>query len=342
MVYDVVIAGASFAGLAVASSLRTKKILLIDRKSIGALPTSACAAPLNLLLRQKVEGAILQTTREVSFKTAYGELRYSTLVPFATFDYQTYCKEIFQRFQGDFLKTSIKSFNGNIVLTDRGEFEGKVFVDATGWRAKLASSLNPDFVPKNKLGFGLETEVLTKTSKLNFIFDPKIIKGGYAWIFPAGERTRLGLGTYRPSSDLKSELKKFVESQGYKVEKIHGGFMPYGLRSPVYRNVFLVGDAAGQIVPLTGEGIRQAVYFGEKCAQIIQSYLDGNLSLPLALLQYSRFVNQHKGGYILFNFLQNLWLHLPNSAIELVSRTLGRPWTNFKFQQIYFDWMKAG
>lgn len=341
MVYDVIIAGASFAGLAVANSLRTNKVLLIDRKTPGVLPTSACAAPLNLLLRQKMEQAIQQTIKEVSFRTAYGELRYSTLVPFATFDYQAYCQESLGRFQGDFLKANIKSFNGNIILTDRGEFEGRVFVDATGWRAKLASTLDNRFVAKNNLGFGVETEVFAKTEELNFIFDPRVIKGGYAWIFPAGEKTRLGLGTYTPSFDLLVKLKRFAENQGYKVEKIHGGFMPYGLRSPVCQNVFLVGDAAGQIVPLTGEGIRQAIYFGEKCGEIIQSCLDGNLSLPLALLKYSRFVNQHKGGYILFSFLQCLWLNLPNFAVELVSRTLGRSWTNLKFQQLYFDWMKV-
>lgn len=341
MVYDVIIAGASFAGLAVANSLRTNKVLLIDRKTPGSLPTSACAAPLNLLLRQKMESAIQQTIEEVSFRTAYGELRYSTLVPFATFDYQVYCQESLKRFKGDFLKANVKSFNGNIVLTSRGQFEGKVFVDATGWRAKLASALKSNFASRSKLGFGVETEVSTKTSELNFIFDPKVIKGGYAWIFPAGEKTRFGLGTYMPSSNLLADLERFAQSYGFKVEKVHGGFMPYGLRSPVCQNVFLVGDSAGQIVPLTGEGIRQAVYFGEKCGEIIQSYLDGNLSLPLALLRYSHFVNQHKGGYILFNFLQNLWLHLPNFAIELVSRTLGRSWTNLKFQQLYFDWMKA-
>lgn len=341
MAYDVIIAGASFAGLAVANSLKTHKVLLLDRKTPGTLPTSACAAPLNLLLRQKMESAIRQIIKEVSFRTAYGELRYSTLVPFATFDYQTYCQESLRRFQGDFIKANVKSFNGNIVLTDRGGFEGRVFVDATGWRAKLASTLDSNFACLSQLGFGIETEVLTETSELNFIFDPNVVKGGYAWVFPAGEKTRFGLGTYAPSSDLLIKLKHFVESQGYKVGKIHGGFMPYGLRSPVCRNVFLVGDASGQIVPLTGEGIRQAVYFGEKCGKIIQSYLDGNLSLPLALLRYSRFVNRHKGGYILFSFLQRLWLHLPNFAVELVSRTLGRPLTNLKFQQLYFDWMKA-
>ncbi|NIW91899.1 MAG: hypothetical protein GWN20_03100 [Phycisphaerae bacterium] len=40
--YDVIIAGASFAGLAVANQLSGHKVLLIDRKPNGAGQTSAC------------------------------------------------------------------------------------------------------------------------------------------------------------------------------------------------------------------------------------------------------------------------------------------------------------
>jgi len=42
MRYDVVTAGASFAGLAVAAQLRGKRVLLLDRKPIGTGQTSAC------------------------------------------------------------------------------------------------------------------------------------------------------------------------------------------------------------------------------------------------------------------------------------------------------------
>ncbi len=42
MDYDVIIAGGSFAGLAVANQLRGQRVLLIDRKPIGSGRTSAC------------------------------------------------------------------------------------------------------------------------------------------------------------------------------------------------------------------------------------------------------------------------------------------------------------
>ena len=45
--YDVLIAGASFAGLAVARELRATgaRVLVLDRYEIGERQTSACAAP---------------------------------------------------------------------------------------------------------------------------------------------------------------------------------------------------------------------------------------------------------------------------------------------------------
>ena len=47
--YDVIIAGASFAGLAVASKITNGRALLIDRKYIGVHQTSACGTTIGLV-----------------------------------------------------------------------------------------------------------------------------------------------------------------------------------------------------------------------------------------------------------------------------------------------------
>ena len=44
--YDVVIVGGSFAGLAVAMQLRGYRVLLLDQHPIGARQMSACGTPL--------------------------------------------------------------------------------------------------------------------------------------------------------------------------------------------------------------------------------------------------------------------------------------------------------
>src|SRR4051794_41933347 len=61
--WDVLICGASFAGLTVARELaRTRaRVLIIDRYEIGERQTSACAAPTEWLERLRPPGAIPPT-----------------------------------------------------------------------------------------------------------------------------------------------------------------------------------------------------------------------------------------------------------------------------------------
>src|SRR5215217_7644856 len=60
---DVLICGASFAGLAVARELRASgaKVLVLDRYEIGERQTSACAAPTEWLVNLGLDGSIRQT-----------------------------------------------------------------------------------------------------------------------------------------------------------------------------------------------------------------------------------------------------------------------------------------
>lgn len=44
---EVVIAGASFAGLAVARALRGRDVVLLDPHPVGAFPKSGCALPIS-------------------------------------------------------------------------------------------------------------------------------------------------------------------------------------------------------------------------------------------------------------------------------------------------------
>lgn len=61
MDFDVIITGASFGGLAVASRLRAgQRVLLLNRQPVGAGQTSACAAPLVALDRMAARDAIVQ------------------------------------------------------------------------------------------------------------------------------------------------------------------------------------------------------------------------------------------------------------------------------------------
>src|SRR3990170_477790 len=71
--HDVLIAGASFAGLAAARVLGPAALLL-DRAPLGAGQTSACAAPTALVERMGAGPATVQRHEDARVRTTTGEI----------------------------------------------------------------------------------------------------------------------------------------------------------------------------------------------------------------------------------------------------------------------------
>src|SRR4051794_2491508 len=90
---DVLICGASFAGLAVARELRASgaRVLVLDRYEIGERQTSACAAPTQWLVNLGLEGSIRQTFGSLLVHTPSRTARWPLPWTFSTFDYRTLC-----------------------------------------------------------------------------------------------------------------------------------------------------------------------------------------------------------------------------------------------------------
>ena len=85
--------------------------------------------------------------------------------------------------------------------------------------------------------------------------------GGYGWVFPKGEHLNLGVGGYPAGArGLRSELADYTRSEGFdaaQLESLQAHHLP--LRDVgqalTVGPIALVGDAAGLIDPLSGEGI---------------------------------------------------------------------------------------
>ncbi len=88
---DVLICGASFAGLAVARELAStgRDVLIVDRYDIGEKQTSACAAPTEWLERLGLGGSIQQTFTRLVIHTPRGTTAWPLPWSFSTFDYRT-------------------------------------------------------------------------------------------------------------------------------------------------------------------------------------------------------------------------------------------------------------
>src|SRR3954467_6668916 len=85
--WDVLICGASFAGLAVARELRGSgaRVLIVDRYEVGERQTSACAAPTEWLVNLGLEGSIRQTFDTLVIHTPGTTARWPIGWSFSTF-----------------------------------------------------------------------------------------------------------------------------------------------------------------------------------------------------------------------------------------------------------------
>jgi flavin-dependent dehydrogenase len=317
--YDAVIVGASFAGLAVANELTGKRVLLIDRKEIGTRQTSACGTILAVVEKLGCLDSLLQIHDTIVLHTASRVIEFKLVYPFCTFDYNVFCQMLAHRSGADFLKATAKGVNGDIVLTDKGEFRTNCIVDASGWRAVLASSLQVDFVDWRGLSFGLETVVEYQDDSLHFWYDPHILPRGVTWVFPCGRKSFIGIGSYLGKTNLKGRLAAFLRGLELRMDSLHGGYFPHTLREPTVGNLFLVGDAAGQCLGLTAEGIRQALYFGQACGHIVRKVIEREIPLEAGLQEYRRFVGRHEKYFKFFSGAQRILTKLPNSWITWIA-----------------------
>lgn len=322
--YEVVIAGASFAGLAVALNLAGRHVVLIDSAPLGEGVTSACAAPVSIVDAMHAQSSILQIHDHLMLHTSNSEAVWPLPEPFCTFDYRQLCRAAFAATGAEFVQARVWGRRAHTVQTTSGELGGHILVDATGWRAALAGGSAAAYVDRRWMAFGIESEVeYTLDGGLHFYFLPEI-RDGYAWAFPAGSRVRFGVLSYRGRSKLGAALATFMGRFGLTPGSVHGGFLASGLREPVVDGVFVVGDASGHCLPLTGEGIRTAVLGGLQCGQLVRRVVAGQISSTQAARYYRDFTSHSERKFRALLWGNGALLALPLSAVGLLAKWCSR------------------
>jgi flavin-dependent dehydrogenase len=323
---DVLICGASFAGLAVARELRAAgaDVLVLDRYEIGERQTSACAAPTEWLHALGLEGSIRQTFGSLAVHTPRHRARWPLPWTFSTFDYRTLCRLLWEQSGGaQFDTAKVDGRAGNVVFTDRGRVTAPLIVDALGWRRVLGSGANVQ-PPGAALSRGLEVHPHGRGADLELWLDPRYVSPGYGWSFPARDELRIGVGSFDPRIAVKQPTLALAEDVEADAVRFQGNWIPHRLRPATEDGVFFAGDSAGHCLPLTAEGIRTALYFGIACGRELRAALDGRQTVAAALRRYHEFSAGHWLAFECMYRAQQSVRHLHGAPMDALVRLFGR------------------
>ncbi len=179
------------------------------------------------------------------------------------------------------------------VETGRRKVTARYLVGADGASSIVARSLGLRL--NRRMGGALEVEVpldgrapgrpqFAEIARRRAIFSLGAVPGGYAWVFPKGDLLSVGVGRFRPGRvDLRRALERELGLLDVEPDRLR----PVGHPIPSYqarpwlqwhvrpqeklstRRCLLVGDAAGLVDPLLGEGIRYAIASARLAAHAI-------------------------------------------------------------------------
>lgn len=286
--YDVVIVGAGPSGSTAGYLLKKHgyKTLIIDKKEFpreklcGGLITQKSVDLLENIFSSKFVSSVVEDKKnkvKIFFKDKHIN-SINTKVPFYLVDRKNFDYSLLKKFLeigGDFKgKTVFKNINlsKNQIELSTGEIIGfKYIIGADGALSKTRKLIEPDFKPS---GYCLETFLPSKTygQYLEIYFGD--LNSGYGWIFPRKNTEVVGIGAdYKENKNsFNNQYEGLVGKLSQFYEKPKGAFIPFGefVEKPVKDNkLFLIGDAAGLVDPVTGEGIYYALKSGEMVANSI-------------------------------------------------------------------------
>lgn len=316
-----VVVGSGPAGSTTAKFLSEKgvKVLLVDKEKFPRYKPCAGGLPLRVLNRFKYvkdEGLFENYTYGgVAYSSS---LKYKAMIkkqePFGAmvirekFDYglvQLAVDSGVKFVDGKSVKDiKISNEKAIVILDDDTEVDSKIVVGADGIWSTVAKKTNLASITGNTGMCVFEEYKLDENIIETFFGKEKIcyihIKfediPGYGWVFPKKNHLNIGVvKLYSTKMNLLNIYKDYfnflkktsVIPSNLKMGQCKGGALPLAPLEKTYGNrVILVGDAAGFINPVSGEGIYYAMSSGEIAAKIICESLNNNDTSEKFLSKY--------------------------------------------------------
>ncbi|MHB8284302.1 MAG: geranylgeranyl diphosphate reductase [Caulobacteraceae bacterium] len=148
-------------------------------------------------------------------------------------------------------------------------------------------------------------------ARCDIFYQGRLSPDFYAWIFPHGETTSVGVGSAARGFSLRSAVtatRRAAALQDCATLRTEGAPIP--LR-PLRRwddgkDIVLAGDAAGVVAPASGEGIYYAMVGGRHAAEAAQAFLKTGQARALRQAR-KRFMRAHGRVFLILRIMQHFW-----------------------------------
>jgi geranylgeranyl reductase family protein len=226
------------------------------------------------------------------------------------------------------------------------QFESEMVIIATGYGPKLPCMSYLENT--NNYIIGAQTEVNNPNNNILEIYlDKHLAPAGFAWLVPTWDNR--GLAGLLCKSNPKVYMEKFINllisqgkinNQNYQIS--HAPIPVEPLKRTYMERLLVVGEAAGQVKPLTGGGI----YYGLLCADIAvatikDAFRQGDLSANQLSVYQKRWHHLLKTELRISRRLRHIWEKLNNNNINRlieVADKLNLISSLNDSDKIHFDW----
>ncbi|HWR69630.1 MAG TPA: geranylgeranyl reductase family protein [Dehalococcoidia bacterium] len=297
--HDVIVVGAGPAGATLACELSRKGIdvLILEKERLPRY--KACAGGITVKTAKLLGFDFSSVTRDTvrGAKVAYGDGRSFTksypkpLIHMVMRD--EFDQLLVQRAREAGATLADNEGVHQVQITEQGVkveaanhvFTAHIVVGADGARSIVAASAG--LMQMADVGIGLEAEISVPGQRLVqweglMGLDLGHMRGGYGWVFPKKDHLSVGVGSpLRQARRLKSGYQAVLKSHGlndHTATRIRSHWLPVRRRGMAIQSgrCLLLGDAAGLVDPVTGEGIYNAVRSAQMAAPVIENYLKGS------------------------------------------------------------------
>lgn len=316
--YDVIITGASFAGLYCAKELANShlKILIIEKNKEYGIKTCASGVTEHDLMfipkrhyNYPLSSIFLvYKGKKVQMPAKHGEI--------SSIDR----KEVINDLVSSLTKyNNIVFINGdevielkaNSVITKNGQnIQFKYLVGADGSTSIIRRKLN---LTTEKLIVAVQYIVPEIYKNFEIHILPELFGQGYAWIFPNKKFTSVGCAmdkSHPDSSNINQLFREWLKKVDIQIVegKFEGFVINYDFKGYKFGNIYLAGDAAGLASGLTGKGIFNACASGIQIANEIKNLSEESDLINKALArkkQEESYINS-KVNFLLMQFQQSI------------------------------------